>query len=126
MSEPIGILTELEPTVVHKYTIQVIMEGKRDHFWSLLKGKREGKPSTKSQINLDSIFHYNYELKAEVIEHTTDGSKIITHQEFERSKEGRRILAAIEVDNNNSKLQILMMMLEIKLSRNDTGGDKLT
>ena len=76
-------------------------------------------PSTKSQINLDSMFHSNFELSATVVHHIPNAPRIISGVEFCESTEGQTIFRDIAHNATSSPLETVLQLLECKLSRTD-------
>lgn len=98
------------------------MEGRRDNFGYLKKnqGKPTNPPATRSPINLDGIFHYSFELNAFVVDHKQD-NKIISKEEFCRTRAGQNIFNGVRKSDRQTELDAVLQILEIKLSRTDTG-----
>ena len=122
LQEPIGWLTELMPNTSYDYMLVIVMEGRRDNFGYLQKNKDKpnNPPSTRSPINLDGIFHYSFELSAFVVD-KQNGDKLISKTEFCESEWGQKILNGVEKGKNQTALDAVLQILEIKLSRTDSG-----
>ena len=84
------------------------------------QNKNPPAPSTKSQINLDSMFHSNFELSTVVVHHRVNSPKIMTDSEFCETTPGKRMFENIAHDKNSSPLETVLKLLECKLSRTDT------
>ena len=77
-------------------------------------------PTTKSQINMDSMFHSNFELSSAVVLHKPNCHQVITDVNFCQTKEGQKIFEGIAHDRNSSPLDTVLKFLECKLSRTDS------
>ena len=122
IQEPIGWLTELSQTSHQKFVLIILIEGRRDNFGYLRKNQEKlGKPpATRSPINLDGIFHYSFEINAFVIDKQNTG-KIISKEKFCQSKTGQKIFNGVRKGRNQTELDAVLQLLEIKLSRTDSG-----
>lgn len=81
-------------------------------------------PSTKSPINLNGNFHYSFELSAFIVDHT-ENDKIISAQEFCSSETGQKIFGGLNYTAGSTELETVLGVLEMKLSRTDTGKQPL-
>ena len=84
------------------------------------QNKNPPAPTTKSQINMDSMFHSNFELSSAVVMHKPNNQHVITNVEFCKSKEGTKIFDGIAHDQASSPLDTVLKLLECKLSRTDS------
>ena len=85
-----------------------------------MKDQEEGRPTTKSPINLDSNFHPNFELGAVAIKNEKYGSKILTDVQFCDTPQARRMFEGFSHGRDETPLAALLKILEVKLSRTDT------
>ena len=102
--------------------IVILIEGRRDNYTYLQKNREKPNhpPATRAPINLDGIFHYSFELHPYIID-KQDGDKMISKKEFCQSAIGQNIFNGVEKGKNETELDAVLQILEIKLSRTDSG-----
>ena len=98
------------------------MEGRRDNFSYLKKSqdKPNSPPATRSPINLDGIFHYSFELNGFIIDRRSN-NKVTSKKEFCETEAGKTIFNGVRKSGNQTELDAVLQVLEIKLSRTDSG-----
>ena len=108
--------------VTHDYTMVILIEGRRDNFGYLRKNQEKPNqpPATRSPINYDGIFHYSFEMNAYVIDHQQE-NRIISKEKFCQLKVGKNIFNGVTKGENQTELDAVLQILEIKLSRTDSG-----
>ena len=82
--------------------------------------KDNGRPATKSPINLDSNFHPNFELGAVAVRNSKIGARTLTDVEFCETREAREIFRDFPHEEGQTPLAALLKILELKLSRTDS------
>ena len=104
--------------------IIVLIEGRRDNYGYLQKNqeKTNHPPATRSPFNYDGIFHYSYELNAYIIDRRC-GQKMMLKSDFCQTDAGQAIFSGIETEGNLTALDVVLQLLEIKLSRTDSGSE---
>ena len=98
------------------------MDSRRDNFYVLTKEQENcaTTPSTKSPINLNGNFHYSFELSAFIVDHA-NGDKIMSARDFCSLEVGQKIFKGINYTAGSTELDTVLGVLEMKLSRTDTG-----
>ena len=123
MMEPIGLLGEMNTaSKYYRYSIIIIMDGKKDNHGVMINDqeKTPSNPPTRSQINLDSMFHSSFELTAAIVDHQEQEDRIITDVKFCDTKTGQELFGGISYEIGKSPLQTILQNLEYKHSRTDS------
>ena len=119
-------MTELTQMATQDFAVVILMEGRRDNFGYLQKNKEKPNqpPATRSPINIDGIFHYSFELHGYVVD-KRNGDRVISKEEFCATRQGKQIFNGVEKGKNATELDAVLQILEIKLSRTDSGSSQM-
>ena len=123
LREPIGVMTELEKDTETTYSLILVLDGVRDNHglmaWKQAPPRNE--PTTKSPINLDSMYEHKWRMGAVVVKQGDDTPTVMSKKDFCNTTEGKQIFKGVVPTGDETPLDGVLRCLEIRLSRTDTG-----